>query len=660
MILQYSGPSFDYPEAGYATPHKLPSTSHSTGVAVITPIHDCFLASEFPFLLRPVLLLPWGISRGPSPPPFITMSCKHFINDPTHLVTSALQALTLTNPNVALDATHKIIYRRPAATSHDAASARNEVSIVSGGGSGHEPSFAGMVGPGLLSAAVAGTIFASPSAEQVRRAITSRVDTKEGILVVVMNYTGDVLNFGMAVEKAKAAGDAAVEMVVVGDDVGVGRAKAGKVGRRGIAGTVLVLKVAGALAAMGRPLGEVAAVARLAAANIVSVGASLAHVHVPGRAVDAADASALASGDVEIGMGIHNEPGSGRGNMDLPKLVATMLAQLLDPEDKDRAFLDVNSREVVLLVNNLGGVSVLELGGITSEVVGQLASAYGIRPVRVLAGAFMTSLNGLGFSISLLNVVNTGVGINMVDLLDAPSEATGWAAPIRKESWEARNTSTREDRESAAPDAKPSGLKMDPAQAKAVLTKALENVVAAEPKITEYDTVVGDGDCGIGMKRGAQAILRHLSEKPPTGDVVVDVASIVSVVENTMDGTSGALYAIFLNALVHALRVLGPGSATADVWARALKQSCDALSKYTPARPGDRTLVDALHPFVEVLATTCDVRAAAAAARKAADATKGMQASLGRTVYVGGSGYEQVPDPGAWGLACFFDGLAGL
>jgi dihydroxyacetone kinase len=156
----------------------------------------------------------------------------------------------------------------------------------------------------------------------------------------------------------------------------------------------------------------------------------------------------------------------------------------------------------------------------------------------------------------------------------------------------------------------------------------------------------------------ATAILKHLDERPFTGDIVVDLSSIVTVVENTMDGTSGALYAIFLNALVHALRGLAPGNASPEVWAKALKQSSDALGRYTPARPGDRTLVDALHPFVEVLSQTGDVKQAAEAARKGADETKGMQASLGRTVYVGGSGYQEVPDPGAWGLASFFLGLS--
>ncbi|KAK8135297.1 Dihydroxyacetone kinase 1 [Apiospora sp. TS-2023a] len=590
------------------------------------------------------------------------MSAKHFINDPTALVNAALQSVTYTNPSVALDAENKILYRRPTGSIGSSNKDEHQVSLISGGGSGHEPSFGAMVGNGLLSAAVAGTIFASPSAEQVRKAIMGRVDTGRGALVVVMNYTGDILNFGMAVEKAKAAG-LDVDMVVVADDVGVGRARGGKVGRRGIAGTVLVQKIAGALAAQGRSLKEVASVARLTANNLVSVGASLEHVHVPGRApVDPKSSESLGFDEVEVGMGIHNEPGSGRAKVQLPELVKTMLSQLLDQSDADRAFLNVNSNEVVLLVNNLGGVSVLELGGITAEVVNQLGEQWGIRPVRILSGTYMTSLNGLGFSISLLNVVNTDIGgPSMIQLLDAPCEATGWAAPVRKETWEAKNEATREDDTSLGEENKSSGLKIDAKLMKETLTAGLEAVIAAEPDVTRYDTVVGDGDCGIGLKRGAEGILSHLSKTELTGDAIMDLANIVSVVEVDMDGTSGAIYSIFLNALVHALKTFAPGDASdVKIWTGALNQSCNALSKYTPAKPGDRTLVDALYPFVEVLGKTGDLKKAAEASKEAALGTKGMKASLGRTVYVGGSGFEEVPDPGAWGLACFFLGLAGL
>jgi dihydroxyacetone kinase len=359
-----------------------------------------------------------------------------------------------------------------------------------------------MVGQGMLSAAVAGTIFASPSAEQIRTAITSRVDTSKGVLVTVMNYTGDVLNFGMAVEKAKAAG-LDVEMVVVGDDVGVGRAKAGKVGRRGIAGTVLVHKISGALASLGKPLNQVAKYAQLTADNLVSVGASLEHVHVPGRKVDSE--GSLGADEIELGMGIHNEPGSGREKVELPDLVSKMLKQLLDTSDKDRAFVDVKSKEVVLMINNLGGVSVLELGGITAEVASQLESKYSIRPVRILSGTYMTSLNGLGFSISLLNVVSPDFDApSMIELLDAPSEVVGWSAPIQTSTWEAKNTNTRTERVGAIEDIKSSGLKTDASSAQTALKNGLQKVIDAEPEVTRYDTVVGDGDCGIGLKRGAE------------------------------------------------------------------------------------------------------------------------------------------------------------
>ncbi|KAH1849879.1 hypothetical protein KXX54_007467 [Aspergillus fumigatus] len=558
------------------------------------------------------------------------MQTKHFFDDPNHLVQTALHSLTLTNPSLAFDSKHKVIFRRPDA------SRKPKVAIISGGGSGHEPAFAGYVGHGLMDASVAGSIFASPSAEQIRHAAMNCVDNEKGVLIIPMNYTGDVLNFGMAAEKSRAAG-IKTEFFAINDDAGVGRKKGGKVGRRGIGGGILILKIVGALAETGASLEDVYRVAQLANANLASVGSSLEHVHIPGRGVPE---DVIPDGEVEVGMGIHNEPGSHRMKFSLPEVIKTMLLQILDHNDPDRAFLTYQpGDQFVLLINNLGGVSTLELSGITDEVYRQLTKDFHIKPVRIIQGTFLTSLNGLGFSVSLLKLADTGLGPgkSMLELLDAPAEAVGCAdhAPV------------------------------DPAILKKALGSALKRVIAAEALVTRYDTIVGDGDCGVGLKRGAEAVL-SLLEDPSSGltdDAVTAVNRIVTVVENTMDGTSGAIYSIFLNALAHGLRAQDQGTptpATVEVWANALKYSITALGKYTPAQPGDRTLIDALVPFCNTLVAAKDVHAAAKAAQDGTEATKSMKASLGRSVYVGGEAewVGKVPDPGAYGLSELLTGLA--
>lgn len=206
---------------------------------------------------------------------------------------------------------------------------------------------------------------------------------------------------------------------------------------------------------------------------------------------------------------------------------------------------------------------------------------------------------------------------------------------------------------------------MDPAALKKVLGSGLKSVIAAEPQVTHYDTIVGDGDCGVGLKRGAESVLKLLDDPSSklNDDLVTSVNRIATIIENTMDGTSGAIYTIFINALAHGLRAQDKGSATPatpQVWAEALRYSRDALAKYTPAQPGDRTMIDALVPFCTKLMETQDARAAAKAAADGSEATKHMRASLGRAVYVGGEDewVGKIPDPGAYGLAEFFKGLA--
>jgi triose/dihydroxyacetone kinase / FAD-AMP lyase (cyclizing) len=217
------------------------------------------------------------------------------------------------------------------------------------------------------------------------------------------------------------------------------------------------------------------------------------------------------------------------------------------------------------------------------------------------------------------------------------------------------------------------------------ITHALEKLIYAEPLITEYDTLLGDGDCGIGLKRGAQSVQDFVSSAPSAtlADPVSLVQGITRAIERSMDGTSGALYAIFFNALVAALASQGSSKKgmTAADWAQGLRSSLSALGKYTPARPGkiapqrggtgvgdtvngcwplvdtgDRTLIDALVPFIDTLESTGDVKQAAKAAQDGATATIELKASLGRAVYVGDGG-RKVPDPGAYGLAEFLVGL---
>lgn len=518
---------------------------------------------------------------------------------------------------------------------------------------------------GLLTASVAGTIFASPSAEQIRRAIATRVPHEKGVLVITMNYTGDVLNFGMAAEKGKAAG-VETEFFAMADDVGVGRSKGGKVGRRGIAGSIMTLKIVGALADKGGSLAEVYKLAQQVSSNLVSLGSSLEHVHVPGRTKPRPEEE-MPDGEIEVGMGIHNEPGSHKVQASLPELIKTMLAQLLDPNDRDRSFVSVSKTDkIVLFMNNLGGLSMLELAGVTAEAALQLDRDYGHKPVRVISGTFLTSLNGMGFSISILKLEDTGLGPgkSMLELLDHPTEAVGWAAPVSSSTWESANTETMENSTSSTADSKPTKLTLDPTHTKKALAAGLNRVIDVEAEVTRYDTIVGDGDCGIGLKRGAEAILKELDSNPSLpSDAVAFVNKVVPIIETTMDGTSGAIYAIFTNALAHGLREQDTGSekpVDERTWAAALASSLKALGKYTPAQPGDRTLIDALSPFVETLGNGESVKAAAQKAREGAEKTKGMTASLGRAVYVGGEEewMGKVPDPGAWGLAEFLEGLA--
>lgn len=583
-------------------------------------------------------------------------STKHLLNAPASLVTEALQGLARTNPNVKLDVQNKVLYQ--------ADQDRSKVALICGGGAGHEPAHAGFVGKGVLTAAVSGNIFASPNASQVLRAI-ELVNTDT--LIIIKNYTGDILNFGLAREKYLALHPESadrVKFLVVDDDVAVTRSQGGLVGRRGLAGTVFVYKIAGALAERGAPLEKVHAVAQWVTKNLGTIGAGLEHCHVPGTE---AREGHLNADEIEIGMGIHNEPGYQRVSPIPPlnELLPNLLDLITNTSDKERAFVPFSANggdSVVLLVNNLGGLSELELLGITHEATSAV-KARGLTLERVIVGTFMTSLNMPGFSLTLLRLPRDGDDApvsakEIVDLLAEPCDAPGW-------SWSAHvppKFDSEQDISQAPTEASKSARSLaaaDPAVFEKAIKDACNALVENEREITRLDSIAGDGDCGLTLRSGAQGVLEQIEQGHISGkDVVRSVINISQACEAKMDGTSGALYSIWFSALAQGLQASKSEVADTKTWAQALNSALEKLYTYTPARPPSRTLVDPLDAFVRSLASSSDVQVAAIAAAKAAEATSNLAPRAGRATYVESERLKGIMDPGAMGLKVILEAIA--
>ena len=312
---------------------------------------------------------------------------KKLINDPAEVVTEALRGMAVAHPELRVDHTNRIIYRGDAPVA-------GKVGLISGGGSGHEPLHGGFVGPGMLDAACPGEIFTSPVPDQMVEA-TKNVDGGAGVLQIVKNYTGDVMNFDMAAELAVAEG-ITIESVVVNDDVAV-KDSTYTAGRRGVGATVLVEKLAGAAADQGRGLVEVAAVARHANAAARSMGVALTSCTVPAVGHPTFE---LSDTEIEVGIGIHGEPGRQR----LPLRPARAVADLmLDPILADLDFSGEHG--VILFVNSMGATPLIELYVMYHQVATILDKA-GIRIARSLVGPYITSLDMAGCSVTLMRADN--------------------------------------------------------------------------------------------------------------------------------------------------------------------------------------------------------------------------------------------------------------
>jgi dihydroxyacetone kinase len=537
---------------------------------------------------------------------------RQFINTKEALVTEAIDGMLRTSGGrlARLDGyPHiKVVLR----TDWD----RTKVALVSGGGSGHEPSHAGFVGRGMLTAAVCGEVFASPSVDAVLAGILA-VTGKAGCLLIVKNYTGDRLNFGLAAERARAQG-VKVSMVVVDDDVALPDLPQA----RGVAGTLFVHKIAGALAEQGADLETVTAAAERVIRGVVSIGMSLDTCTVPGSPKE----DRIPHGKAELGLGIHGEAGIEQVDFSSARDAMTMVVDRLAPS--------IGPGPHVALLNNLGSATPLEMSVLCEELV---RSRIGDRLNWLVGPApMMTSLDMRGFSVSLLPVTQAEEAPLM-----APVAPWAWPgclpvgaipvvplpdglAPIKP--IPSRNDATR-----------------------ALVERCCRILIGAEADLNALDSKSGDGDTGSTLATAARALVGAL-DRLPLADQTQLYRAIGLELSQTMGGSSGVLLAIFFSAA-------GDASATGQDPIGALKAGLDRIQQVGGARRGDRTLIDALFPALEAL--RAGLGAAARAAREGADATARItRARAGRASYLAEANLAGHNDPGAEAVARLLEALA--
>ena len=489
---------------------------------------------------------------------------------------------------------------------------KSKVALVSGGGSGHEPAHAGFVGQGMLTAAVCGEVFASPSVDAVLAGILA-VTGDAGCLLIVKNYTGDRLNFGLAAERARALGRK-VEMVVVDDDIALPDLPQ----PRGVAGTLFVHKVAGALAEEGADLAAVSQAARDVIGKVASIGMSLDTCSIPGSVKE----NRIEPGKAELGLGIHGEPGVEQVDFQSAQAAMATVVEKL----KGQA-----SGNVVAILNNLGSTTPLEMSVLTHA----LADA-GLVNQIIGPAPLMTSLDMHGFSVSIMPVT--------------PAEQAALAADVPMPAWPGLF-----DIVTPPVVGLPDGLTpIEPIPSKNDKTrKIIENVadllVSVEGDLNALDAKSGDGDTGSTLATAARALKSSL-DRMPLADLTQLFPALGNELSQTMGGSSGVILAIYFNAA-------GDACANGASVQKALMDGLDRVSQVGGASVGDRTMIDALAPALEALPN--GIAAAAAAARAGADSTANIhRAKAGRAAYVPADNLKGHNDPGAEAVALLFDALA--
>jgi triose/dihydroxyacetone kinase / FAD-AMP lyase (cyclizing) len=530
------------------------------------------------------------------------------INQPDRAVEEMVEGLLASHPGLARLSHHTVLLR-----SDEAAIRHQQVALISGGGSGHEPAHAGYVGQGMLSAAVAGEVFTSPPTDSVLAAIRA-VTGKAGALLIVKNYTGDRLNFGLAAERGRSEGFD-IQTVVVADDIALAQSE-DNAGRRGLAGTVFVHKVAGAAAAEGLPLAEVAAIAQATANEVATMGVSL-----------------TADTEVELGRGIHGEPGVSRIAFTSADDLATRLVKQIAMAHQLKP-----GERIAVMINNLGATPPMELAIFARQALSLLQQG-DLVIERVYSGTFLSSLNTAGVSLSILRVDD-----ERLRLLDSPTTAPAWpnACTQSPGRWQDRAAPSAARNPARMPQALPGN------QTQQALQEICHALIAAEPRLTELDQATGDGDLGINLARVARAIESSLPTYP-LDNLIETLQELSLTVQDVLAGSSGPLYGVFLLRAAAALQTGGSPAV-------AVTQGCQAVTELGGATAGDRTMLDALLPFAEALSKNLPLEQAVEIAEKAAVATAELVPRRGRASYLGKRALG-TPDPGAIAVAIWLRAL---
>jgi triose/dihydroxyacetone kinase / FAD-AMP lyase (cyclizing) len=580
---------------------------------------------------------------------------KKVMNEPEDLVVEMCNGMAMAHPELEFMKKYKVMKKKDLN--------ENKVTLISGGGSGHEPAHAGLVGKGMLDAAVCGDVFASPSQIQVYQAIKATAG-KKGALLVIKNYSGDIMNFKNAAHLASEDG-IPVEYVKVDDDIAV-EDSLYTVGRRGVAGTVLVHKIAGAAAEEGRDLMEVKAVAEKAAENVRSIGFALTSCTVP---ASGSPTFKLDDDEIEYGVGIHGEPGTRREKIaSADELAERMVNDLL----KDLKMGEGDSSEIAILVNGFGGTPLQELY-LFNNAVTRILSDKKITINRAFVGNYMTSIDMAGVSLTVMKL-DEELKTLLSSLSTAPAFRVDGPVPG------VEYIDLEEDEET-----KPVSFEVETPEENAVIKNnraTLENIIYLVDKMSdiiiknevpfcELDSHAGDGDFGMSVSKGFKQLKREwkdiLSQDNLTIGSFLDASSMV--IMEYCGGASGPIWGSAFRAAGKAAedRMELTVEEFADMLQAAVKgiQDTGERSFGRGAEVGDKTLVDALVPcadsWSESAADGDDFKTAfekgAAAAVEGAEKTKEIVARMGRAGTVGERSLGH-PDAGAYALGVIFTELA--